>query len=82
MLSIGRRELVAVGLTLLPKWSRGQPANLPLMGALLVGSTPATSYVWTHLVEDLRRRGYIEERTIHYVARSGDDPARLLRTCG
>jgi len=47
------------------------------MGALLVGSTPATSYVWTHLVEDLRRRGYIEERTIRYVARSGEDPARL-----
>ena len=77
MLSIRRRELVAVGLTLLPRWSRGQPANLPIIGAILVGAAPDTSYVWTHLVEDLRRRGYIAERTIHYVARAAEDPARL-----
>ena len=77
MLSIRRRDLIAGGLTFFPTWSRGQPANLPLIGALLVGAAPDRSYVWTHLVESLRKRGYVQERTVNYAARAAESQVRL-----
>jgi ABC-type uncharacterized transport system substrate-binding protein len=76
-MSIRRRELIASTLTLLSGRSQGQSVNPPLVGSLLIAAAPESSYTWRQLVEDLRALGYAEGYTVHYAARSTEDPARL-----
>jgi hypothetical protein len=72
---ITRRGLIA-GLGSLSVRAAAQPGDLPLVGALFI-SCLEFSYVWKHLVLDLRTLGYIEGGTVRYAARFTQDPARL-----
>jgi len=73
---ITRRALIAGGLGLLSARAATQPADLPLVGALFI-SSPELSYVWKHLVADMRTLGYTEGATVRYAARFTQDPRRL-----
>src|SRR5712691_1157925 len=73
---ITRRALIAGGLGLLSARAATQPADLPLVGALFI-SSPDLSYVWKHLVADMRTLGYTEGATVRYAARFTQDPRRL-----
>jgi putative ABC transport system substrate-binding protein len=73
-----RRDLIVSGaLALIARQSKAQPADLPLVGVLLIASSPELSGVWKRLVADLRALGHVEGSTVRYAAHASEDPARL-----
>lgn len=72
-----RRELIASAVALVASSSRSQPAELPLVGALLVNITPEASGAWRRILGHLRALGYIDGSTVRYTARASEQPERL-----
>jgi putative ABC transport system substrate-binding protein len=75
-----RRDLIALigaGIALRPLPAATVPARMPTIGVLVIGS-PGSENFWRLFREAMRKLGYVDGKTVHYVFRSDQgDLSRL-----